>query len=116
MSIYCIGLWYLAAKNKILNLWRKIRMNKSEFIDYLSKKENCTKVEAERIINKFTDAVVSAFGESKEVNLIGFGKFYFSQIEERVGRNPKTGVPIKIGGHIRPKFTPGEKLKSACNK
>jgi len=48
--------------------------------------------------------------------LIGFGKFYSSKVEARVGRNPKTGAAIKIGAYIQPKFKVGEKLKSVCNK
>ncbi len=37
-------------------------MNKSEFIDYISSKYKCTKVEAEGIINIFTESTISALG------------------------------------------------------
>lgn len=90
-------------------------MNKAEFIDHISKKNGFTKVEAEKIINVFTDSVISALSGGKDISLIGFGKFYTSKVEAREGRNPQTGKPIKIPAHVQPKFSAGEKLKSACN-
>jgi DNA-binding protein HU-beta len=90
-------------------------MNKAEFISYIAEKNNFTKVEAERTINSFTDAVTSALGEGKEISLIGFGKFYTSKVEAREGRNPKTGAPLKIDAYTQAKFSAGENLKKACN-
>lgn len=91
-------------------------MNKQEFIDYISEKQNCSKVEAEKIINIFTNSVTSALSEKKEVVLIGFGKFYSTKVEARTGRNPKTGNPIQIDAYVQPKFSSGKNLKDACNK
>jgi len=91
-------------------------MNKGEFIDYIAKQHSCTKVEAEKIINMFTASITGAMSESKEVILVGFGGFYASKVEERVGRNPRTGEPITIPSYIQPKFRAGQKLKDACNK
>ncbi|BFD46236.1 MAG: HU family DNA-binding protein [Rickettsia endosymbiont of Sergentomyia squamirostris] len=90
-------------------------MHKGEFIDYIANQQNCTKVEAEKIINTFTNAVTSILAEGKDVILIGFGKFYSSKVAARAGKNPRTGQPIKIEAYIQPKFSAGEKLKSACN-
>ncbi|MFP3034847.1 MAG: HU family DNA-binding protein, partial [Candidatus Tisiphia sp.] len=38
-------------------------MHKGEFIDYIANQQNCTKVEAEKIINTFTNAVTSILAE-----------------------------------------------------
>jgi DNA-binding protein HU-beta len=91
-------------------------MNKSEFIDHIAKQHNCTKVEAEKTINMFSESVISALSEDKDIVLIGFGKFYTSKVAERDGSNPRSGQPLKIAAHTQPKFSAGEKLKSACNK
>ena len=91
-------------------------MNKAEFIDYVSNKNNCTKVEAERIINIFVESVSSGLSDGKDIVLVGFGKFYTSKLQARTGRNPKTGAPIKIDAYTQPKFSAGAKLKSACNR
>ena len=50
-------------------------MNKSEFIDHISKEHNCSKTEAEKIINIFTKSVISASGSGNEISLVGFGSF-----------------------------------------
>ena len=92
-------------------------MNKTEFIDHIAKQHDCTKVEAERIINLFTSSVTSALGAGagSDVTLVGFGKFYAVQGAARVGRNPKTGAPIQIDASVQPKFSAGQFLKNACN-
>lgn len=92
-----------------------IKMNKAEFIDHIASQHNCSKAEAEKIINIFTSSIISTLADKKDVALIGFGKFYTTKVGAREGRNPKTGAPIKIGAYTQPKFSAGEKLKSACN-
>jgi DNA-binding protein HU-beta len=91
-------------------------MNKAEFIDYISKQQNCTKVEAEKIINAFTKAVTGVLSEEKTVELVGFGNFHTSFVAARTGRNPKTGEAMEIAAYTQPKFSVGKKLKDACNK
>ena len=59
---------------------------------------------------------MNALKENEEISLIGFGKFYKLELKSRMGRNPKTGKEIKIATSTIPKFTPGIKLKLACNK
>lgn len=52
-------------------------MNKAEFIDHIAKQHDCTKQEAEKVINMFTSSVSSALsaGAGAEISLVGFGKF-----------------------------------------
>lgn len=90
-------------------------MNKAEFIDYISYKHSCTKVEAERIITLFTSSVISGLSEGKDINLIGFGSFAVSRREARQGRNPKTGASMKIEAYNQPSFRAGKGLKDGCN-
>ena len=91
-------------------------MNKAEFIDYIAEKHNCTKVEAERIINFFTSSVTSALAEGKDISFVGFGKFSTSKVQARTGRNPRTGKPLEVAAYIKPKFSAGQSLKDSCNK
>jgi DNA-binding protein HU-beta len=91
-------------------------MNKGEFITYVAKRNNCIKIEAEQIINTFTDAVTGAMEEGNEVVLLGFGNFYISKFEARTGRNPKTGDAVAITARNQAKFKAGQKLKDAVNK
>jgi len=91
-------------------------MNKTEFVDYISSQNNCTKVEAEKAISLFTNGITGALSDGNLVALVGFGNFSVSKVEARTGRNPKTGEPLAIPARIQPKFSAGKSLKDACNK
>ena len=90
-------------------------MNKGHFVSYMAEKNNCTKTEAERVIDMFTNSVISALGEGNEIALIGFGSYKISEVAERSGRNPRTGEVIKIKSYKQPRFKVGQKMKDACN-
>jgi nucleoid DNA-binding protein len=47
--------------------------------------------------------------------LSGFGTFYAVERLARTGRNPSTGVALKIPAAKVPKFRPGKALKDALN-
>ena len=91
-------------------------MNKTEFVNYIAEKNNCTKIEASKIIDIFTASIIDALGEGKEIALIGFGNFSISKIAARTGRNPATGKEMKIEARNQARFRVGAKLKAACNK
>ena len=91
-------------------------MNKSEFITHIADQHKCTKIEAEKVIDKFTSSVIDAIGQGKEISLLGFGNFTISKVAARNGRNPRTGDSLKIAAYNQPKFKVGSKLKDAVNK
>lgn len=91
-------------------------MNKSEFITYMSEQNDCTKVEAEKVLDIFVDSTISALGDGEEISLVGFGNFSVSKIAARAGRNPRTGEALQIKAYNQPKFKVGQKLKDACNR
>ena len=96
-------------------------MNKAQFNKYVRKvlvkhMRNSNEMEADSIINIFTESILAALIEEDEVFLVGFGRFSKIHKKERTGRNPKTGEPMKIAAYIQPRFTAGIKLKEACNK
>ncbi len=90
-------------------------MNKGEFINYISEKNSCTKVEAEKVIDMFTSSVIDAIATGNEISLVGFGNFSISKVAARDGRNPRTGEALKIAAYNQPKFKVGQKLKDAVN-
>jgi DNA-binding protein HU-beta len=90
-------------------------MNKNELIEFISNKEDCSKSEAEKVINMFTNGIISAVSEGNEISLIGFGSFNISKVEARDGINPKTKEPLKIESYNQVRFKVGQKLKDAVN-
>jgi DNA-binding protein HU-beta len=91
-------------------------MNKAEFVNHIAGQYQCTKVEAEKIIDMFTSSVIDAMGQGKEISLVGFGNFSIGKIPARTGRNPRTGASLNIAAYNQPKFKVGQKLKDAVNQ
>lgn len=90
-------------------------MNKSEFVSYIAERNKCTKVEAEKIVDVFTDSIIGAISDGNEVSLIGFGHFAINEVAARVGRNPSTGKALDIPAYKQVRFKVGQKLKDAGN-
>lgn len=67
---------------------RRLAMNKKELI--------ATKVEAERALNAFIEAVIDALASGERVRIVRFGTFYVTERAERKGRNPRTGEKMTI--------------------
>jgi len=91
-------------------------MNKAEFITHIADQYQCTKIEAEKVIDMFISSVIDAMGQGKELSLIGFGNFSIGKIPARTGRNPRTGEELQIAAYNQPKFKVGQKLKDAVNQ
>lgn len=83
-------------------------MNKAELIEQISKDAGLTKVQANEVLNSFTNAVVNTLKKGESVTLVGFGTFSVSQRSARNGRNPQTGEVIKIKARKLPKFKAGK--------
>jgi DNA-binding protein HU-beta len=83
-------------------------MNKAELIEQIAKDASLTKVQANEVLNSFTNAVVSSLKKGENVTLVGFGTFSVSQRSARNGRNPQTGEVIKIKARKLPKFKAGK--------
>jgi len=83
-------------------------MNKAELIEQISKDAGITKVQANEVLNSFTNAVVNTLKKGENVTLVGFGTFSVSQRSARNGRNPQTGEVIKIKARKLPKFKAGK--------
>ena len=68
--------------------------------------------DVENIVEAILDEVTFALARGDRVELRGFGVFQVKQRKKGIGRNPKTGVEVKIppGNTIR--FKPGKELRN----
>ena len=90
-------------------------MNKSELIDHIAQQADISKAAASRALEAAIDAITDTLKKGDSVSLVGFGTFVATEREARTGRNPRTGVVIKIAKAKVPKFRPGKALKDALN-
>jgi DNA-binding protein HU-beta len=90
-------------------------VNKTELIEHIAKHADISKAAATRALESTIGAVKTTLKKGGSVSLVGFGTFVVGKRAARVGRNPRTGVAIKIKSAKVPKFRPGKALKDALN-
>jgi len=90
-------------------------VNKSDLIEHIARQADISKAGASRALEAAIDAITEALKNGDSVSLVGFGTFVATEREARTGRNPRTGVAIKIAKAKVPKFRPGKALKDALN-
>jgi DNA-binding protein HU-beta len=90
-------------------------LNKSQLVSVIAEKNGMTKVDAEKALEITVGGILEAMSQGYGVSLIGFGAFYIHSRPSRMGRNPKTGEPIKIEAYNQVIFKPGKTMKDSCN-
>ena len=91
-------------------------MKKSELVAIMAEKAGIKKVDAEKALNAFVDAVTEALAKDDKIALVGFGTFETKKRAARKGKNPQTGAVIDIAASTVPAFKAGRALKDAVNK
>jgi DNA-binding protein HU-beta len=90
-------------------------ITKADLLDRVAGSASVSKADAERVLDSFFEAVVSAAKSGEEVAWPGFGKFGASHRAARTGRNPQTGETIKIAASTGLKFSASSTLKTDLN-
>lgn len=91
-------------------------MNKKEFIDFLAKENDISKIQAQNALDIVIDGMQKALVENDNISLIGFGTFNKKKVAGRNGHNPKTGEIIKIAARNQISFKVSKPFKDMCNK
>ena len=91
-------------------------MKKSELVAIMAEKAGLKKVDAEKALNAFVDAVTEALAKDDKIALVGFGTFETKKRAARKGKNPQTGAVIDIAASTVPAFKAGRAIKDADNK
>ncbi|HVP58492.1 MAG TPA: HU family DNA-binding protein [bacterium] len=87
-------------------------MNKAELVEHVAAAAGLTKKSAEEAVDAFLEGIKKGVAKKGGVQLVGFGSFSVASRKGRMGRNPKTGEPIKIKPSKTVKFRPGKEFKS----
>lgn len=86
----------------------------SEFFDCI--REFCmleNRKSAKNIYAGFANLVQQALKKGYKLAMPGIGKLQVRHSKPRIGRNPKTGEPMKIGAKKRIRLTPSKVFKEA---
>ena len=90
-------------------------MNKTELIEHIAAKSEISKAAATRALTSIMEAVKKTLKKGDTLTLVGFGTFSVTKRAARMGRNPRTGVALKIKAAKVPRFKAGKGLKDALN-
>jgi len=83
-----------------------------QLVKKIAEKTNVNEQTARDLLKATLDVIVA---EGDDVLLVGFGRFGSKNRVGRIGRNPKTGEPIKIEAKTIPTFKAGEAFGAAVN-
>ncbi len=72
--------------------------------------------EAEVVVTTIFDSIVRSLRTGDKVEIRGFGSFRTRQRRPRIGRNPRTGSPVRVPARTIPYFTPGKELQNLVAK
>ncbi|HEX2888094.1 HU family DNA-binding protein [Vineibacter terrae] len=90
-------------------------MNKNDLVAAVATQTNLSKAGAADAVDAVFSSIIKALKKKDKVLIVGFGTFYATKRKGGVGRNPRTGEPIKIAPAVQPKFKAGRGLKDALN-
>jgi DNA-binding protein HU-beta len=91
-------------------------LTKAELVEAVAKTADITKAAAAAAIGCFLDCIAGHVGKGGKVTLVGFGTFSQKTRKARTGRNPQTGLPIKIAASKSMSFKASKAAKTAKPK
>lgn len=94
----------------------KKKLLPSDFSDFLAKRENIGKKEADAFVRAFFEVVEQGLLEDRFVKIKGFGTFKLVTVSERESVNINTGERFQISGHSKVSFTPDASMKELVNR
>jgi len=87
------------------------QMNKLDLIEALQNETDLTKSEAEAVVKLFFNEISNSLAKGDRVEIRGLCSFYVKHYKAYTGKNPKTGVPIRVESKKLPFFKCGKELR-----
>ena len=90
-------------------------LTRANLADSITQQVGLSRAESAHFVDLVLDEVADALVEGEVVKLSTFGTFAARQKNERIGRNPKTGVEVSIKPRRALSFRASHVLKNAVN-
>lgn len=86
-------------------------LNKSELIDKIARQvPDVPFSHTDRAINLILKSFTEALVEDQRIEVRGFGSLTTKMIDSRIGRNPKSGVAVRVTAKRRVVFKPSKEM------
>jgi DNA-binding protein HU-beta len=92
-----------------------VAVNRSDLVDAVAKVAGIGKRQADAAVSALVGAVIGEAKAGNKTSVFGFGTFTPTSRPARMGRNPRTGAPVKIAASKSVRFAPASAFKSALN-
>jgi integration host factor subunit beta len=89
-----------------------VRLTKAALAAAVAEGAGIPRNAAAEVVELILDCIVRALRRGDKVEIRGFGSFRTRQHRARIGRNPKTGIPVNVPAKTISYFTPSKELKS----
>lgn len=91
-------------------------MTKSELVERLQRKfPDLQGKDVDTAVRTILDAVAESLAAGRRVEIRGFGSFGVNHRPPRAGRNPMSGVPVRVPAKHRLHFKAGKELRERVN-
>lgn len=91
-------------------------MTKTELIQGVQERLDCTKKDAELAVNTIFEVLTDALVHEEKVAISKFGSFEVRQRNEKLGKNPQTQELMIVPASKAPVFKASKTLKDAVNQ
>lgn len=91
-------------------------MTKTDLIQAIAEKAECTKKEADTALNAVLDTLTDALVAGEKVQIVGFGTFEVRERGPKECINPRTKEKMMTEAKKAPAFKAGKALKDAVNQ
>ena len=81
-------------------------MNKAQLSEAVARQAGLTKTDARKALDALVSVAAQTFREGGKITLTGLGSFTVQHRSARMGRNPRTGAPVRIPPRKSVKFHP----------
>ncbi len=90
-------------------------VTRQQLASKIAQESSLTVKEANLIVDHIVSQIATSLASDTDVMISGFGKFVVQSKKPRMGRNPRTGVPVQIEARRVMKFHPCDGLRETVN-
>ena len=92
-------------------------MTRSELILKIAAQHNSLPVrDVQLAVKTMIDQMSGALADGGRIEIRGFGSFALRYRPPRMGRNPRTGEQVSLGGRHVPHFKPGKEMRERVDQ
>jgi len=87
-------------------------MTKKDIVMKISTDANIKQIDVKKVVQMTFDVITDALSRGEKIELRNFGIFKTKSRKGRMGRNPRTGVPVPVQPKRVAVFKPGLVMKT----